>query len=98
VLPVKPPSVLKIIAGWFVAGLVLPLSFLYLANPLAGLALFTVFVGALFMVIGPIAHILLAKRAASSDSYQPLPTVAKVGAGILVVAFIIASFGFFNFA
>jgi uncharacterized membrane protein YidH (DUF202 family) len=91
-------SNIKIIVGWVGAGLFLPIAFLYFANPLAGLALFTILFGALLILIGPIAHIVLARRAIHAGEYRPLRVVAIVVAGICLLAFIVASFGFFNFA
>jgi hypothetical protein len=90
-------SNIKIIVGWASAGLLLPLAFLYLANPLAGLALFSILFGALLIFVGPVAHIVLAKRAIFPGEYRPLRVIAIVLAGICLLAFVIASFGFFDF-
>ena len=80
------------------AGIVLPFTAGYLLTPLAGLAALILLTSALMIFVGPVAHLVLARRAAEVGSYSPTWTALKVAAGILATVTILALLGLFNFA
>jgi hypothetical protein len=92
------PSTLKIIAGWVGAGVAFPIVLGFIFPGLAGLSLLYLLTGALLILIGPVAHVLMARSAVESGTYNAPRTVAKVAAGIFATVLILALLGVFNFA
>lgn len=88
----------QILARWFVVGVIF-IGLTFGLNPMPGLALLMLLVGACMIVVAPAIHILLAKRQQRSGS-EPASagTVFLVSAGaILALIILLGATGFFHF-
>lgn len=90
-------SILIVIIGWVSAGLILGGGFLYIFNPLAGLAFLTLVMIGITVFIMPIAHIVIMQNQLKKGTYSPGKVVISL-MGVLILSFFVLAFtGAFNF-
>jgi hypothetical protein len=83
---------LKIFASWFLGSAAVGIGFLFLFNPLAGLASLVVVVTALSMSVAPLVHMIMRRHGFGFGRIM-----ATLLAGLVVMFFAAASTGLFNF-
>ena len=70
---------------------------LYLLNPLAGLTFLLLTMSGVMFLLAPVAHIGIVKWLQSTGYYNPWAVVAWIAGGVLLVFFLLALTGIFNF-
>jgi len=89
--------VIAIISGWFFSGLILGGAFLFLFNPLAGLAFLTLVTMGIIMFVMPVVHIVIMKSQKKENTYRPRVVVFFLIAIVFVSFFALSLTGIFNF-